>query len=824
MPLFDKKQQDTTYSSLIRSINRFSTQALSHPEAHRGILIDGAVSISMALLQATQHVNPRSLSLEGQQQLALGDIYYEHTTKNGVFLRDVEIPSHVAAAQTDERVALVKLTKGTRLIQYVRPEGYIGDYYSASDKITPQELGVSNQVSDPKDPTIAIDRVKLEMVVVDTHGYQARVSTAKPVSDFWSIKGKTVECTGGGEQHYAPVPIPVRQQGLVIIAPDDEDKRVAVEAIAKINGMKVMSENEIKETHGIKYLVEAYSRKEVFDDVNLQKEDFHSLQRMAHDALQFGHYQMAATYINYALAKRGVAKQDKVALSCVLGFVYAAIGQTGRATKLIHDYLSYDGSANSHLTLHAKLHLARLEADPKKAIIAYENLIATHPEIDSRLRSLLNLEIGIRYNNIASKHSDELTFEDFDADGKQDEKKKEPALKAEEFIKKALSGGNLETQEQLVCNIELALSLHKQRRNIDALKVLIQVEDQLSKFIDQVRDDFSKSALHDLNMQLLGVRLGIGLNLARCVDTSNVPDELKNINPVVYLQALSEELEKSPPMKVKLIFSRWIGPNANNLFIEGWFLKRATPTDASSQGSRLIALYRKFIPLDIAKICQELEANRIDRLDLAYLGMPEPAGISDKDFEKLCASLAKNTSLKALFIRKFSNEAPKDKTSDAAATFQYRSKLLFESLSAAHDKGQRLEYLSYSGARYNNKDEMLTTVNYLKKNSSLKILQASLYDWKHTDVFEKFADVIRQHPSLTTLLTGIFKHKGAGELLYHAGKESPHLRYIHPFPGNIAADPNDTGRVNNEYMQKLEKELHDKYTASFSSLIHCVIQ
>lgn len=158
--------------------------------------------------------------------------------------------------------------------------------------------------------------------------------------------------------------------------------------------------------------------------------------------------------------------------------------------------------------------------------------------------------------------------------------------------------------------------------------------------------------------------------------------------------------------------------------------------------------------MDIRKIIKDLEENAISQLDLAYLGMPLPVGITDKDFERLCEALSKNTSLTALFLRKFS-----DKTS----TIQ-RATLLFKALNRAQLAGQQLNYLSYSGSRFEGEDDKKTCLEFLTNNQSLRILQPSLYDWKEPDLMQEFADGIRYHPHLITLLTGLVTCKGAGEM------------------------------------------------------------
>jgi hypothetical protein len=797
---------EDSYVLILKSIHAFSAQALSHPADLRGCVIDNGINISLFLLLASCYVNPRSLSIEGQQQLALGDSYYQHSLTKGAFLRDVEIPSHVSATQTDERVAHVNIKRGTRLIQYVRPNGFLGDYYAAADKIKPEQLGISSLVSDSLNPGQEVARVKLEIIVINTEGFPARVSTAKSANDFWSIKNKTVPCPGGGEQYYMPLPVSVRQSGLLLLQSDNLSIQKEIEAIAKLNNLIIVGKEEALRIVDMTSFADAYTRDEVLQDVDMFSLDFHTLQRLAYDALFHGNYQTAATYLNFALNCRGVTLQDKTLLRCVLGMIYVSLGQSGRGAKLLQDFTNYYISLNKtksdkfhkmdELASHAKLHLARSEDDPELAIAAFESLLTTTSH-EGMQHSLLNLEIGMRYNIIANQYSDETTFDDFNEEGQLDGKKQQFAIDAEKFLQASLQSDRLPFQESLICMIELAFSLHKQRKNNEALTLLTQVQEKLEILIADVKKDFSTAALLDLHMQLLGVRLGIGLNQARSRAESAVK----------YLLEVCEDLQNSPPMMVKLIFKRWVGRNANNLFIEGWFHQKIRgEEDMSKQGASLIGLYRKFIPLDIDNICRELKANRTEELDLAYLGMAEPAGVSDKDFKKITEALASNTSLKKLFIRKFSKkESNHDKSSEP---FVYRAKVLFDALSAAQKNGQQLVYLSYSGSRFNYAEEMQSAINYLENNKHLKVLQASLYDWKDQKIFTDFANTIATHPTLTTLLTGILKLEGAGEIIYQSCIKSSSLRYVHKFPGKmVEKSEDDPVRVNNEWIARLSDEL-----------------
>lgn len=792
----EKQKWKSTYSAVTQSIDAFVRGNLSAPQDFSGFIIEHAEEISLRLLTATRFTNPRSLTLEGQQQLALGDLYHAHSKKQGAFLKDVEIPSHVSAAKTDERVSHVKIKKGTRLIQYVRPGGYLGDYYAASDKTLPNELGTSALVTDPNDPTKVIDRVKVELVVIEDADIEARVSTAKPVKDFWSIKGEVVDCSGGGEQYYMPLPVADKKRCLAILAIDHPQRKADVELVAKTNGLALLERHVVLQNLGLSNFHEAYTRTELISENDLLPLDHYALQEMAYNALQKGHHQMAVVYLQHALTKRGATATDKLHLKLVLGMIYCSLGQSGLGMKCIKEFLQNNQLSNS-LILHAQLHLARAEVEPESGIHA---LLQVGRNFDSSvyddIHALIHLDIGIRYNLIANEMSDEITYDDFDEDGEQHHRKMQYAQEAEKYLNWASNSCLLPLQEKIICDMELAFSYHKQRRYREAICLLCEVETELTELIESVSDDFRRAALLDMQMQLLGVKLAIGINLARYKSTDGIPGRLYRVKPVEYLLDIATQLDAAPPMLVKLVFHRWVGRDVNNLYIEGWFKDKAK--ESSVQGTRLIGLYRKYMPLDIEQICQDLRSNRVEELSLGYLGMPEPAGINDAQFLKLMQALAENTSLKSLFVRRFSSHV-------ANQAAQNRAELLFNALLSAHGKGQCLEYLSYSGAKFNNVAEMNLMVDYLERNQHLRILQPSLHDWHDVNAFQRFAQAISRHSSLTTLLTGIFKLKGAGRVLYEAGLQCPTLRHVYAFPGAIG-DANDPGVENNEWLKQLHEE------------------
>lgn len=132
-----------------------------------------------------------------RQQL-LASLYEKHSKLEGSFLSRREIISHVSAAETNRRIAFIDLEKGTVLYQWVRPGGWIGDYYAGGSDVTPSELGASPEVTDPLDETRTVPRVQLEFVVARVDKLSAAVTTAKAVVDTWSVKNVPVPTEGGG--------------------------------------------------------------------------------------------------------------------------------------------------------------------------------------------------------------------------------------------------------------------------------------------------------------------------------------------------------------------------------------------------------------------------------------------------------------------------------------------------------------------------------------------------------------------------------------------------------------------------------------------------
>ncbi|MEJ5049597.1 glycohydrolase toxin TNT-related protein [Chryseobacterium culicis] len=130
-------------------------------------------------------------------------------------MRDIE--SHIAGIDFSSPIEIVKLPKGTELIQYtkVNTEGTVlrGDYYTDNPLNTPNELGVSDKynVRDPNNgwkQTQELRDVNKEITKLPKDAEALRSTSAK-IDDTWSridSEGNpiSVHTEGGGSQLYIP--------------------------------------------------------------------------------------------------------------------------------------------------------------------------------------------------------------------------------------------------------------------------------------------------------------------------------------------------------------------------------------------------------------------------------------------------------------------------------------------------------------------------------------------------------------------------------------------------------------------------------------------
>ncbi len=774
---------------------------------HQQQLAHLAPKIIESLLWTNAHYNPRALSISGHMQNNLG-LLYDQARKQGARLEDWEIPSHVDAADIQDSVNQVMISPGETLYQYVRPQGWIGDYYARTLDVKPEALGISAQVTSPIDISKVVDRVTLKLFVKTTaRAMPAAVSKAKAVGDTWSIQGQKIPCCGGGEQVYMPLGSVDKTENIVIVLP--ENNPAAVLAIASKNGMQTITEKQYKE---------ACQQSHTRDVLPSLPQDAESLALNIIEAYRLGHYQVMSKCLKQYLEFSELRSDYMQAAMLILSVLNALKGKLGQAHHLYQAvkarrFMDIDIKALFFTDVHlaraavtAEEAISRLK-DCAKTLVLGKVIPLTDWQYFKKVGALIKLEMGVQYNRIISRYSDEMTFHDFNEAGERNNKKLQLAENARRYFN-GIDTDALPMAEQAIFYMEHAFTFHRLKKYHHALEELKRAKCILQQLQESCEDE-KQSYITEIEIQLKSVELMFGLCLARLKGLKKeIPHQYQQIDPVTYLLEMAAALQESSPMTLVLLLKRWIGPNANNLFIQGWYYKN--PND-EHQGANLISLYRKYIPLDLNQIISDLEANRIDELDLAYLGMPLPGGISDDNFKRFTEALSKNQSLKKLFIRKFAAKSDREER-------QSRAELLFTALELAQSQGQALKYLSYSGIRLNTKG-IEACLQYLKANRSLTVLQPSLFDFDREAYLQyqehngsllelnqtkAFAEILQSHPRLKTVFFGLSTVPGTGEMLYKLACKPKSLKYIHPFPGRLRSPQDDVAIENRKWLKKLD--------------------
>ncbi len=764
------------------------------------------------LLFANLMVNPRALGLEGIEAIALGKIYEDFAKDPTSRMQKNKIPSHVNAAETRKPIHFMRIPVGSRIFKYLRPKGWLGEYATDEIHFKPSELGIADQISDPNDPTQSIDRVHAELIVIDELSSPVAVSIASPVTDFWSQTGKKVWCDGGGTQIFMPMNTKDKSRCLAIVKPEPGDFNYhqidQLVEIAQQNNVQLLTKQELLDRGiNIRPLDTKFTSLEITPEQQLQ---------LAHQAYYLGEYHMAIKALRSYVELTGLTAYQKLSAQVVLGGLYVISGNYEEAQLYLTSFIqnakkiSDKSALHTYLQLLANIHLARAQVIPEFAINQLRecfSFIEKHSDnkvITQRLSSLkqvLHLEMAIAYNKLGRQFSNCQDYDDFDAQGDPVTIKKEDSLQALNCLHQ-VNYTQFAPIEGLIVLLERTSAKTRLRQTTEALEDLALAETQIKYCYDIFDNALSHGAFKNLETELkllsLNIRLGLGLNLSLAKKyNATIPAQYQTVDPALLIKELEIDLDKLTAMEVTTLFKRWIGPNANNLFLEGWHY---TNNDAHN-GGNLLALYRKYIPFDLPAILQKLEDNEIKELNLAFLGLASPAGISDQEFAQLCTALAKNKSLERLFLRKCSDKFTGTKDQ------QSRLNQLFKALNKAQKNGQILSYLSYSGVRFTLESEYEDCLNYLENNQSLKALDLSWYDWKEKSYLKRLATCIGAHPNLRTVLNGINNHPEAGKIFYQECHNSEHLAHIMTFDGTMDPETQQNAIANREWLITLQEEL-----------------
>jgi len=111
-----------------------------------------------------------------------------------------EIDDYMNGIDFNKPVYAATINSGKTLWQYQMPGRRQGNWYSPTPKVKPTELGISPK---GKSPDTGIVEKKLNVHQTKQKAEFLR-STAAPVKDTWSIKGKSISTRGGGRQLFTP--------------------------------------------------------------------------------------------------------------------------------------------------------------------------------------------------------------------------------------------------------------------------------------------------------------------------------------------------------------------------------------------------------------------------------------------------------------------------------------------------------------------------------------------------------------------------------------------------------------------------------------------
>jgi len=93
------------------------------------------------------------------------------------------------------------INSGKTLWQYQAPGGRQGNWYSPTPKAKPTELGISPKGKAPDTKIVEFKQLNIYQTKQKTEFLR---STAAPVKDTWSIKGKSISTRGGAQQLFTP--------------------------------------------------------------------------------------------------------------------------------------------------------------------------------------------------------------------------------------------------------------------------------------------------------------------------------------------------------------------------------------------------------------------------------------------------------------------------------------------------------------------------------------------------------------------------------------------------------------------------------------------
>lgn len=822
-------------SSSSSSYNFFTSNSPITKNTIRDIILQ----ILVALIEPNMFRDPMGLAHEGikQRRIAATIENFRVDSAGSTLIEASHVPGHVNGVIPGSANYL-QLPADLLFYQYVKPlcqdkngnpvNGYVGNYFCLDPQATPDNLGIYHLVLDPgTDQRIPRQHICIRLKKTPSLTIH---SQAKKIVDNFSIPGEGHLVQGGAEQFFIGIKLNEVKDYLEIIIPasissQEKDKILAISKRAGIPYIEV-DEPTFRDMQGLSQQLAKQLPEEPPSPQTLSE-----TLSLVLKAVQLDRCPQAIQLLHTVEAILDLPEHqtEKALVILLRSCLYATVGNAEEhPSPPLRDKFKEANSATIRkdilIILCSHFILARTEPSPQLAISALQRLLKRLSSNNSnleykiriRLKILTLLELSKQFNRLYNSTTPYmLTRDDFNHLPTLAEDKIAASQQALTYIQEVFAlevfaldiHKHLHPQELIHFHSQCAYAKYRLGDNKGALDQLILCDTLLQELIANVQDIYWRSAKDELELLQLSIKLRLYLILAK-MKKEDYPAQYQSVSPQKELIELSKKFEQFDPMLIKLMVEKLLAMDSSDYHITGW-------TDHGSlqfAGADLIKEIRKVVPVKFDLINKALTRSRsiVEKLDIPFLGLLFPCGISNDECNKFLAALKENTSLKSLALRKFASRA-EDKQGNMILDTTNRLTNLLTTLDKAQQRrnGMELTYFSYDGARLSKdpnikEQQMEAACQFIENNSSLLEFFPDLFDWDDEKFFRRFVTALKNHPTLQVLYAGIWeKNPNAGEILYEILKdrEKPLKIVLHPNPLREGGNPN--ARKNNEWLQKL---------------------
>lgn len=814
-----------------------------HSPLPKNNIQDIILQILAALIKPNMFRDPMGLAHDGIKQMRIGATIedFRAGSAGSTLIEPHHIPGHVKGV-TPGSANYLQLPAELLFYQYVKPlckdkngnpvNGYVGNYFCLDPKATPDNLGIYHQVVNPAtDEKIPRQHICIRLKKTPPLTIH---SQAKEISDDFSIPGEQHLVYGGAEQFFIGIKLNEMKDYLEIVIPPDisSEEKDAILAISQ-RARIPYTEVDKQTFEGMQALSEKLAKR-LSEELPPHQTLSETLSLVLKD-VQLDRCTQAIQLLN-ARDTADDSETEEILVALLKSCLYATVGNIKESQKehniYLHRNIKDDDKDNNFLIhFYGKLILERTDPALVPAILTLRELLKrlnstnkTNLKELPRLKILILLELSKKFNYLHTSTTPYLIARN-EFNGELDNHailaadKKTASEWALKYIEMAFALDpykNLHLQEVIHLHSQRAYAKYRLGDYKGALNDLINGEELLQELIDNVQDIYWRSAKDELALLHLSIKLRLYLILAK-LKKEDYPKQYQSISPQKELIALVEKFKQFDPMLITLMVEKLLAMDSSDYHITGWI----DHGSLQFAGADLIKEIRAVVKIDLISINTALteRSSNVEKLDIPFLGLLPPCGISGDDCKELLDALKTNTSLKSLAFRKFASRA-EDKQGNMILDTTDRLTALLITLHEAQLQGMALTYFSYDGARlskdpHKKEQQMEAACQFIENNTSLIEFFPDLFDWDDEKFFRRFVTALKNHPTLEVLYAGIWeKNPRAGEILYEILKDREKPLHIVLHPNPLREGSNHKARKNNEWLQKLNAHWEPKASSS----------